>query len=60
MEYNTQRKKIITKEYGRNVQQMLDYVMSIQDRDLRNQQARAVVRAMASLSNGSRKTADFA
>ncbi|MBO4282357.1 MAG: DUF4290 domain-containing protein [Bacteroidales bacterium] len=59
MEYNTQRKKIITKEYGRNVQQMLDYVMSIQDRDLRNQQARAVVRAMASLSNGSRKTADF-
>ena len=59
MEYNTQRKKIVTKEYGRNVQQMTEYLLSIRDRDLRNQQARAVIRAMASLSNGSRKTADF-
>ncbi|MBO4774749.1 MAG: DUF4290 domain-containing protein [Bacteroidales bacterium] len=59
MEYNTQRKKIVTKEYGRNVQQMIEYLLSIRDRDLRNQQARAVIRAMASLSNGSRKTADF-
>ena len=59
MEYNTQRKKIITKEYGRNIQQMIDYLMSIRDRDLRNQQARAVIHAMASLSNGSKKTADF-
>jgi hypothetical protein len=59
MEYNTQRKKIITKEYGRNVQQMIEYLLSIRDRDLRNQQARAVIRAMASLSNGSKKTADF-
>ena len=59
MEYNTQRKKIVTKEYGRNVQRMIEYVQSIQDRDLRNQQARAVINSMASLSNGSRKTADF-
>ena len=59
MEYNTQRKKIVTKEYGRNIQQMIEFVMSIRDRDLRNQQARAVIRAMASLSNGSKKTADF-
>jgi hypothetical protein len=59
MEYNTQRKKIVTKEYGRNVQQMIEYVMQIRNRDLRNQQARAVIRAMASLSNGSKKTADF-
>ncbi|MBO7465150.1 MAG: DUF4290 domain-containing protein, partial [Bacteroidales bacterium] len=42
-----------------NVQQMTEYLLSIRDRDLRNQQARAVIRAMASLSNGSRKTADF-
>ena len=31
MEYNTQRKKIITKEYGRNIQQMIDYLMSIRE-----------------------------
>lgn len=59
MEYNTQRKKIVTKEYGRNVQRMIEYVLNIQDKDLRNQQARAVINAMASLSNGSKKTADF-
>ena len=59
MEYNTQRKKIVTKEYGRNIQRMIEYVQSIQDRDLRNQQARAAINAMASLSNGSKKTADF-
>ena len=28
-------------EYGRHVHQMVDYLMSIHDRDLRNQQARA-------------------
>ncbi|MBO4402362.1 MAG: DUF4290 domain-containing protein [Bacteroidales bacterium] len=59
MEYNTSKKKIITKEYGRNIQQMVEYLMSIQDRDLRNQQAKSVIRTMACLSNGSKKTADF-
>ena len=59
MEYNTARKKITTKEYGRHIQQMVEYLMSIQDRELRNQQAKAVVNAMASLSNDSKKTADF-
>ena len=59
MEYNTAKKKIITKEYGRNIQQMVEYLLSIQDRELRNQQAKAVVNAMASLSNENKKTADF-
>lgn len=59
MEYNTSKNKIITKEYGRNIQQMVEYLLTIQDRDLRNQQAKAIVNAMANLSNDSKKTADF-
>lgn len=59
MEYNTTRNKIVTKEYGRSIQRMVEYVMNIEDRELRNQQAKAVIKAMAALSNGSKKTADF-
>lgn len=59
MEYNTAKKKIITKEYGRNIQQMIEYLLTIQDKEQRNQQAKAIVKAMANLSNDSKKTADF-
>ncbi len=59
MEYNTTRTKIITKEYGRNIQELVESVITIEDRETRNQQARAIIKAMANLSSGSKKTADF-
>ena len=37
-------------EYGRHVHQMVDYLMSIHDRDLRNQQAHAVIEVMGNLN----------
>lgn len=46
-------------EYGRHVHQMVDYLMSIHDRDLRNQQARAVIEVMGNLNPTLRDTADF-
>ena len=34
-EYNTQRKRLIQPEYGRNIQTMIDYLLTIQDRNER-------------------------
>ena len=33
MDYNTQRKKLPLPEYGRNIQHMVDYLFTIEDRD---------------------------
>ena len=42
--YNTERVKLWMPEYGRNVQKMVDYIKTIEDREKRNEQARAVVK----------------
>ena len=47
MEYNTTKEKIAVKEYGRHVQAMVDYLLTIEDREVRNLQAKATVRAMS-------------
>lgn len=43
MEYNTQRKKLMMPEYGRNVQKMVDNCMAISDRVERTQFAKIIV-----------------
>ena len=35
MRYNTQQKQLILPEYGRNIQNMVDYCVSLPDRDER-------------------------
>ena len=35
LEYNTQKEKLVLPEYGRNVQQMVDYCLTIENRDER-------------------------
>ncbi|MDR1878512.1 MAG: DUF4290 domain-containing protein [Bacteroidales bacterium] len=59
MEYNTGRTKLINGEYGRHIQKMIEYAMEIKDRDLRNQQAKAIVRAMSCFLSGSKETEDY-
>lgn len=44
--YNTERVRLYIPEYGRNVQKMVDYLKTIEDRDKRNEQARAVIKVM--------------
>lgn len=44
--YNTERVRLYIPEYGRNVQKMVEYLKTIEDRDKRNQQARAVIKVM--------------
>ena len=48
--YNTERVKLWMPEYGRNVQTMVDYLKTIEDREKRNQQAKAIVKVMEILN----------
>jgi len=49
-DYNTERKGLRLPEYGRNVQKMVASLMEIEDREKRNEQARAVVKVMELLN----------
>ncbi len=57
--YNTQRKKLVLPEYGRNIQMMVDHLMTIEDRDERNKASRAVIAIMGNLNPHLRDVADF-
>ena len=47
--YNTEMKKMVLPEFGRNVQKMVDYCLSIEDRDERSRCAYGIVNIMANL-----------
>lgn len=49
LDYNTQLKRLVLPEYGRNIQKMVDHCMTIEDRDERTQCAYAVITAMSNL-----------
>lgn len=49
-DYNTKRSKLIIREYGRNVQKMVEEALAIEDRGKRNETCRAIVRVMAQLN----------
>ena len=51
IEYNTTRHTLIIREYGRNVQKMVEDTLAIEDRDQRTAAARAIVRVMAQLND---------
>lgn len=50
-DYNTQRKRMALPEYGRNVQKMIEYVKTIEDREERTRAAKTVIMVMANLNN---------
>ena len=45
--YNSQQKTLVLPEYGRNIQQMVDYCITIEDRDERTHCAYTIVQNMA-------------
>ena len=60
MEYNTSRDQMIIPEYGRNVQRMVDYLLTIEDREKRNQQARNLIEIIGNLNpNKVKESQDF-
>jgi hypothetical protein len=59
MEYNTQRNRLVIPEYGRNIQKMIEYAISIEDREERNRAARAIVAVMGYLNPQLQNVTDF-
>ncbi len=57
--YNTERVKLYIPEYGRNVQKMVDYLKTIEDRQKRNEQARAIIKVMEILNPSVHLEEDF-
>lgn len=59
MDYNTSRKKLVLPEYGRNIQNMVDYISTIEEKDERNRLAKAVISVMGNMNPHLRDINDF-
>ncbi|RZK82242.1 MAG: DUF4290 domain-containing protein [Pedobacter sp.] len=58
-DYNTTRNQLILSEYGRNVQNMVKYIIELPDLEERNKYAQAVIDLMGFLNPHLRDVADF-
>jgi hypothetical protein len=59
MDYNTQRKQLVLPEYGRHIQQMVNQLLEVEDRDERNKMAKAIIAVMGNLNPHLRDVNDF-
>lgn len=59
MEYNTTREQLLLPEYGRNIQKMVDYALTIEDREKRSKAAKAIVYAMGQLNFQNKDVGEF-
>ena len=58
-DYNSTRPKLILAEYGRNVQNMVDYICALPTKEERNRHAQVVIDMMGFLNPHLRDVADF-
>jgi hypothetical protein len=58
-DYNTQRKKLILPEYGRNIQKMVEYAIGIKDTEERNKMAKTIITIMGNMNPHLRDISDF-
>lgn len=59
LEYNTQLKRMELPEYGRNIQRMVDYALTIEDSEERKQCAQTIISIMGNLFPHLRDVPDF-
>jgi hypothetical protein len=59
MEYNTTRNFLVMREYGRHIQKMIEYVLSIKDPEERQRNAQAVIELMGFLNPHLKNVEDF-
>ncbi len=59
MDYNSNRSKLALPEYGRNLQNMVNHIMSIEDRNERNRAARTIIDIMGTMYPYLRDINDF-
>lgn len=59
MQYNTQRDKLVMPEYGRAVQDMVQYALSLTSRDERLRCAQTIVEVMGNMQPAMKDNADY-
>lgn len=59
MEYNTARGHLIIPEYGRNIQKMVDYAITIEDKEKRTKTAHSIIASMGQMNPSIKDTIDF-
>ena len=59
MEYNTTRNYLVIREYGRHIQKMVEYLLSLEDREKRQKNAYALIELMGFLNPHLKNVEDF-
>ncbi|MEP7236682.1 MAG: DUF4290 domain-containing protein [Ferruginibacter sp.] len=59
MEYNTTRNFLIMREYGRHIQKMVEYLLTLEDKEERQRNAYAVIELMGFLNPHLKNVEDF-
>jgi len=59
MEYNTTRNHLGLREYGRHVQKMVEYLLTLEDREKRQEQAHVLIELMGFLNPHLKNVEDF-
>jgi hypothetical protein len=59
MEYNTTRNHLIMREYGRHIQKMIEYLLTIEDAEQRQKNAQVVIELMGFLNPHLKNVEDF-
>lgn len=59
MEYNTARNHMSMREYGRHIQRMVEYLLTIEDKQKRQQQTQVVIELMGFLNPHLKNVEDF-
>jgi hypothetical protein len=59
LEYNTQQAELRLSEYGRNVQEMVEHLLTIEDREKRTELAKTIIRVMINLNPSIKELDDY-
>ena len=59
MDYNTVRNRMVIPEYGRNIQKMVEYALTVEDREKRTKIAYLISNVMSQLAPGYKDTVEF-
>ncbi len=59
LEYNTSRNYLIMREYGRHIQRMVEYALTLEDREQRQRNAYAIIELMGFLNPHLKNVEDF-
>lgn len=59
MEYNTTRNHLTMREYGRHIQKMVEYVLTLEDKEKRQRNAMALIELMGFLNPHLKNVEDF-